>query len=763
MNEVIKVLFFATDKEKVWESDYIINTLIPKKYTKIAAYTESLDQISQTGIWDIFVFNCRKYSFNDILDAIELTHPKIIIQLSDEYKDEDLNYFNILAKYCNLYLREYHHEGYTYLDNTIHIPLGYTNNAGLEFMDILPEGLNKPPKTKDRKYNWSWIGELKQDRWEMLQIFSNIPSHSYGLEILKDDMIDRYLNSNFVPCGRGNSTLDCYRLYEASQCGAIPCIVGTEDEIKKTFKYEKNPPWIFGSSWHDVAHKVRYLIFNPEELQKKQCELIEWWDNRVGEIREKVDYCLQTSERKNISNINNEKIIQHYWENDDVFGENWFSYPNLYKDVVKLAKDGDIFVEVGSWKGRSTSCLAVEIANSKKDIAFYAIDTWEGSIEHKENSEKESLPTLYETFLRNMKPVENYYFPLKLTSTDASKKFKDSSLAFVFLDASHEYEDVKRDIMDWLPKIKPGGILAGHDYYPEDQYDWFPGVKKAVNEILSDFEKSELCFIHKLPRDEKYKFEEFPSVNYISVKECEERRTLLHEKFEKYGITNFTPHIYQRYKEGDCIIESKLINRLNIGSYGPVTSHLKTIKKWYETTNEPYTIICEDDLGFQTVKYWSFTWKEFFSDLPSDWGCVQLGILREDYHTFEVGLRNRCWCDWSGVAYLISREHAGKLIEAYYKDEIFTLDYVGMDDYVRPEWAKIPVIETIVYSNVTKVYCCPLFVEDIENCKASYFDSAGIRNGDVNWAHVNSFNYTLDFWRTTGKYQKPIELRRSGV
>ena len=71
--------------------------------------------------------------------------------------------------------------------------------------------------------------------------------------------------------------------------------------------------------------------------------------------------------------------------------------------------------------------------------------------------------------------------------------FEDNSLDFVFIDASHEYEDVKNDILAWLPKVKRGGILAGHDYYVNQ--DWFSGVKKAVNEIFSDFETSEDCFI----------------------------------------------------------------------------------------------------------------------------------------------------------------------------------------------------------------------------------------------------------------------------
>ena len=222
------------------------------------------------------------------------------------------------------------------------------------------------------------------------------------------------------------------------------------------------------------------------------------------------------------------------------------------------------------------------------------------------------------------KPVEKYFFPLKLSSIDAVKKFKDKSVDFVFLDASEAYEGVKEDITNWLPKVKPGGILAGHDYYPEGYYDWFPGGKNAVNELISDFETSELCFIHHVPKDSKHKFEGFPSVNFISVTECEDRRNLLYKKFGEYGITNVTPHIYDRYKDEDHDIRSELLDRLSIGSRGPVTSHLKAVKEWYYETDEPYTIICEDDLGFQTVQYWNFTWKEFFESLPPDWGCVQL-------------------------------------------------------------------------------------------------------------------------------------------
>jgi hypothetical protein len=172
------------------------------------------------------------------------------------------------------------------------------------------------------------------------------------------------------------------------------------------------------------------------------------------------------------------------------FGENWFSYPNLYSSMVKKFGNGSRFVEVGSWKGMSSAYMATEIANSEKDISFYCIDTWEGSIEH---TDDKHLKDLYHIFLSNMKPVEKYYNHIKDSALNAVHLFEDNSLDFVFIDASHEYEDVKNDIIAWLPKVKKGGVLAGHDYYVYKEFG--EGVKKAVHEIFDSVEAYENCFI----------------------------------------------------------------------------------------------------------------------------------------------------------------------------------------------------------------------------------------------------------------------------
>jgi hypothetical protein len=184
--------------------------------------------------------------------------------------------------------------------------------------------------------------------------------------------------------------------------------------------------------------------------------------------------------------------IEHFYHLDR-FEENWFTYQTLYAEMVNTFSSGSVFVEVGCWKGRSAACMCVEIANSGKDIEFYCVDMWDASDETDPN-----LLGLYDTFLHNLKPVTPYFKPLKLTSLDAAAKFKDASLDFVFIDAGHEYDSVKADILAWYPKLKLGGILAGHDYYPHAP-TW-GDVYRVVNELFPDNHEwlsEENCFLKR--------------------------------------------------------------------------------------------------------------------------------------------------------------------------------------------------------------------------------------------------------------------------
>jgi predicted O-methyltransferase YrrM len=172
--------------------------------------------------------------------------------------------------------------------------------------------------------------------------------------------------------------------------------------------------------------------------------------------------------------------MEHFYEHI----QGWFDYQKHYTCMVNEAREGAHFVEVGSWKGKSSSYMAVEIINSGKNIRFDCVDTWGGSPEHQQGGSHVDHfvvdGVLFDHFIDNMKPVEGYYNPVKNYSIEAAKLYADNSLDFVFIDAAHDYENVKADIQAWLPKVKIGGWIGGHDY------TWNEGIRRACRELLPE-------------------------------------------------------------------------------------------------------------------------------------------------------------------------------------------------------------------------------------------------------------------------------------
>ena len=201
---------------------------------------------------------------------------------------------------------------------------------------------------------------------------------------------------------------------------------------------------------------------------------------------------------KSLVKINKEKnnIMEHFYHN---IGEDWFSYPNLYSSMVEKFDDGAHFIEVGVWKGRSASYMGVEINNSGKNIKFDCVDVFSGSSEHLDSSSpffnQELLKDndwLYNEFLKNTEPIKHIVTPIKQLSWLAAELYEDHSVDFVFIDAAHDYESVKKDLKAWFPKIKKGGVLAGHDYLYWEVID-------AVNEFFGEnkIEVKEGCWIYE--------------------------------------------------------------------------------------------------------------------------------------------------------------------------------------------------------------------------------------------------------------------------
>ena len=171
--------------------------------------------------------------------------------------------------------------------------------------------------------------------------------------------------------------------------------------------------------------------------------------------------------------------------------QGYFNYENIYNQFLKTCPENAKAVEIGVWKGKSVCYAAVESIKQNKNITLYAVDTFEGSpneprIQKDLEKLKEKETTLREEFLKNIEPVNHIVKMIHMDSISASKQFEDKSLDFVFIDGSHLYEAVLADIQAWLPKVKIGGVIGGHDI---DGPEEFNGVRQAVEEVFDkDFD-----------------------------------------------------------------------------------------------------------------------------------------------------------------------------------------------------------------------------------------------------------------------------------
>ena len=166
--------------------------------------------------------------------------------------------------------------------------------------------------------------------------------------------------------------------------------------------------------------------------------------------------------------------MEHYYHN--IHG--WMNYEELYSEMVNKFPSGSHFVEVGSWVGRSACYLGVEIINSGKDIKLDCVDTWLGAPELM-NEDVIVNGTLYSDFIRNIEPLKDIIKPIRLTSTQASHLYEDESLDFVFIDADHTKEGFSADMSCWFPKVKKGGVIAGHDYD-------YPVIKEILHNVFGN-------------------------------------------------------------------------------------------------------------------------------------------------------------------------------------------------------------------------------------------------------------------------------------
>ena len=143
-------------------------------------------------------------------------------------------------------------------------------------------------------------------------------------------------------------------------------------------------------------------------------------------------------------------------------GQSLYSNADAMKALI-TKRNVKTVVEVGSWLGASTRHIAQTLPIDGK---VYAVDHWlGGSDQHPLDYLNVKLPTLYEQFLSNVvhAGLTDKIIPIRMDSVSASKAlnvFPD----LVYIDGSHEEQDVYNDIVAWYPFIQGHGVICGDDW-----------------------------------------------------------------------------------------------------------------------------------------------------------------------------------------------------------------------------------------------------------------------------------------------------------
>lgn len=158
--------------------------------------------------------------------------------------------------------------------------------------------------------------------------------------------------------------------------------------------------------------------------------------------------------------MNSLRFFPH-WAPDDI--KQVIGYLNLVNRATSILGHDIHWVEVGGYRGESAT-IALGFSN------IVHLDIVEAN-EH-------LAAQLRKRFVK----IEHVRI-VEALSVDAAALYMDLSVDVVYIDADHKYESVKADITNWLPKIRKGGLICGHDYH-----SGFAGVVKAVDENFTNKE-----------------------------------------------------------------------------------------------------------------------------------------------------------------------------------------------------------------------------------------------------------------------------------
>lgn len=175
------------------------------------------------------------------------------------------------------------------------------------------------------------------------------------------------------------------------------------------------------------------------------------------------------------------------WRND-MFGIGVGNGPTVFPDAGRsellrafAAHRYRIGAEIGVWKGG----FSEDMCRALPGLSLLCVDSWGGDPSYHEKKQQADWAWIRAGAEKRLKPYGCLIDARK--SVDAARDVSDGSLDFVHIDGGHSYATVYADLVAWTPKVRRGGMVAGHDYreFPERKRENIR-VKEAVDAFVRD-------------------------------------------------------------------------------------------------------------------------------------------------------------------------------------------------------------------------------------------------------------------------------------
>ena len=416
--------------------------------------------------------------------------------------------------------------------------------------------------------------------------------------------------------------------------------------------------------------------------------------------------------------------------NVDVFNfkeEPEYPHRSMYLAKVDYRKRQHLFQNI------PTLWFAGNIVDERYDTKNNYLGEWSKEQLYKELTDYGNLVLLSDGEAHSLVIMEAFAAGLGVVISEYATANLDTSKEFITVIPEKKIKDIE---------YVEGQIIRNREYSIHHrqeileygkQFEWKKMLKEhylpSIEKLIASQPKPEIPLYSGDKNKAAYKLKNFGPLYYINLDGQPERDTEM-QSMCKYWELNPTRISAFDGRHGDLnhILEGSHDIGITSGEVGCVTSHLKAIKQWYETSDTPYAIFAEDDVSFDTARFWKFTWDEFVEKLPYDWDVVQLAIINPG--VVYASMHARWVNDFSTACFMVTRHHAKKLIEHHCVGDKFRLD-----QGVKPR----PVADDLIY-NCGRTYAIPLFHYKIEL-------GSSIHPDHIEVFHKGSHKGILDHWR----------------